>query len=172
MSQEKEETDLNAMDVDDSPSLVEDDPLQQADNVKSSSLSGSITENPHDKLYELNKKRVKFQQLKMKEFWDQITTEMGIIDSSSADFSDQEISVSLVQNLIRNEAIHLGVKEVEADRSAACALSKICELFVLEMAMRSNLSRQLSLQNDPLQKKDVIATIRDFELYDLFAEHL
>lgn len=56
-----------------------------------------------------------------------------------------------MQSLIRNEAIHLQIRDIEVDRSAGCALSKVCEIFVLEMAMRSNLSRQVSLQNDPIK---------------------
>lgn len=76
---------------------------------------------------------------------------MEKIDSTCVDFNDQEISVKLMETMIRNEAIHLSLRDVDADRSAACALSKICELFVLEMAMRSNLSRQVSLQNEPLR---------------------
>ncbi len=71
----------------------------------------------------------------VQEFWDDVEREIQQMEVEDTDFLEQEVPLAYSKQLIEEEAKSMGISNI--DPSAKCALSKICELFDLEMTKRS-----------------------------------
>jgi hypothetical protein len=99
------------------------------------------------------------------------------------DFSQSDIPLQLCQHILQDEAENLGFPAMTVsapqdgphldlhDKGASAALSKLCEMFILEITHRSYHLRDAN-RGSTLTKEDILKAIKTTEIYDLFLDHL
>lgn len=111
-------------------------------------------------------------QVQMRDFWKQVLEDVHDMDEETMDFKEQNVPLKFCKDLFEAEKRHYRATNIHCDGSAVVTMSKISEIFVLEMVKRSLLSRTNADDASPIGVRDVLNAIRDHDPYDLFAEHL
>lgn len=73
------------------------------------------------------------------------------IDEEDTDFLNQSIPPMICKNFLDAEKVHLDSAHIRHDATVPLVLSKISELFVLEMTKRALLSRNDPKNGKPLE---------------------
>jgi histone H3/H4 len=129
--------------------------------------------------YECLHNKMSATELKTKEMWQSIQEELEFLPDNE-DYNQAAIPLHLSQKILQEEADFMGFPSYPSttpdgsnletsDKSAAAALSKLCELFVLDITNRAAHMRESS---ETLTKEDVKNVIKTTEIYDLFLDHL
>lgn len=111
-------------------------------------------------------------QTQMRDFWKQVLEDVHDMDEETMDFKEQNVPLKYCKDMFEAEKRHCRATNIHCDGSAVVTMSKISELFVLEIVKRSLLSRTNPDDVSPIGVRDVLNAIRDHDPYDLFAEHL
>lgn len=111
-------------------------------------------------------------QVQMRDFWKQVLEDVHDMDEETMDFKEQNVPLKFCKDLFEAEKRHCRATNIHCDGSAVVTMSKISEIFVLEIVKRSLLSRTNADDASPIGVRDVLNAIRDHDPYDLFAEHL
>lgn len=109
-----------------------------SDQLKDEEKTSSVKSNPYLRLINFEGKNLKESQLIMQTFWRRINHEMSELHKNS-DYLLQEIPVKTSSTIIQAEAENNGFTpdKMKIDISAACVLSKLMEIFVLEMTTKA-----------------------------------
>lgn len=134
--------------------------------------------------YECLHNKMSSVEMKTQAMWQSIQEEVENLPDNE-DYNQPAVPLHLTQKILQEEADFMGFPSSTsslsgqqvmdgphldtADKSACAALSKLCEMFVLEFTHRATHMRE---NNATLTKEDFKNVIKTTEIYDLFLDHL